>query len=491
MKTIWTVLFGFLCLSSMGQKETKVISLSEAIELAKNQSTDAMIVRNRFQAAYWQYRNFKADLLPNIMLKGTLPSFNRTLSSYLKEDGSQTFISNNSLSEQLSLSISQNIPLTGGRISLQSELERVDQLDGEKKTTYMSIPISISLNQPLISSHPLKWDKRIEPERFKQAKQQFAVEMEKVAIQAINHYFNLLLALINVDIAQQNLEHSSKLVKIASSKKNMGLISDNELLQLKLNQLNASSALIQTQQEYEQKMFALRNYLGYNEQIDIKPEIPAACPDIEISIERVMEIANKNNPFRYDIVCRLLESKQQIAQAKAESGFQADIYATIGYTGSNTTFKRTYQNLQNREAVSLGISIPILNWGKRKGKIELARSREEITKNEVQQSRLNFEQNVITIVRQYQEQRRLNEIVQLADTIAQQRYKTAYETFVMGQISVLDINAAQVERDNAKRNYIHQLSSSWTQFYTLRQLTLFDFELNKDIIYDEFKTLNF
>lgn len=98
----------------MGQKETKVISLSEAIELAKNQSTDAMIVRNRFQAAYWQYRNFKADLLPNIMLKGTLPSFNRTLSSYLKEDGSQTFISNNSLSEQLSLSISQNIPLTGG-----------------------------------------------------------------------------------------------------------------------------------------------------------------------------------------------------------------------------------------------------------------------------------------------------------------------------------------------------------------------------------------
>ncbi|MCR9012188.1 hypothetical protein [Gabonibacter chumensis] len=126
MKTIWTVLFGFLCLSSMGQKETKVISLSEAIELAKSQSTDAMIVRNRFQAAYWQYRNFKADLLPNITLKGTFPSFNRTLSSYLKEDGSHTFISNNSLSEQLSLSISQNIPLTGGRISLQSELERVD-----------------------------------------------------------------------------------------------------------------------------------------------------------------------------------------------------------------------------------------------------------------------------------------------------------------------------------------------------------------------------
>lgn len=171
--------------------------------------------------------------------------------------------------------------------------------------------------------------------------------MEKVAIQTINHYFNLLLALINVDIAQQNLEHSSKLVKIASSKKNMGLISDNELLQLKLNQLNASSALIQTQQEYEQKMFALRNYLGYNEQIDIKPEIPAACPDIEISIERVMEIANKNNPFRYDIVCRLLEAKQQIAQAKAESVFrqtytrQSDILEAIRLSKERIKISKT------------------------------------------------------------------------------------------------------------------------------------------------------
>ena len=76
----------------------------------------------------------------------------------------------------------------------------------------------------------------------------------------------------------------------------------------------------------------------------------------------------------------------------------------------------------------------------------------------------------------------MTDIARLADTVSQQRYKTAFETFLMGKISVLDINSAQTERDNAKRNYISQLYSSWLYFYTLRQITLFDFERKENII---------
>ena len=100
---------------------------------------------------------------------------------------------------------------------------------------------------------------------------------------------------------------------------------------------------------------------------------------------------------------------------------------------------------------------------------------------------MNFEQDVMTAVKQYQEQNRLNEIVRLADTVARKRYKTAYETFVLGQISVLDLNAAQTEQDNARRTYVSQLYSSWVYFYTLRRLTLYDFEKREDIIYQQEK----
>ena len=262
---IWWCLL--IVLPVAAQQEQKVVSLGEAIRLAREQSLDAMVAKSRLRSAYWQYRNYRADLLPNVTLTGTLPSFNRTLSSYLKEDGTYKYISSNSISEQLALSVTQNIPLTGGALSLQSQVERVDQLDGDKTTEYMSVPFNVIFSQPLITANPLKWSMRIEPEKYKQAQQQFAVNMENVAIQAISYYFDLLLAMINVDIDRQNLKNSEKLMQIAQGKRERGLISDNDLLQLKLNYLNASSSLIQTEQAYEQKMFALRNYLGYNERV--------------------------------------------------------------------------------------------------------------------------------------------------------------------------------------------------------------------------------
>ena len=135
---IWWCLLSVLPVAA--QQEQKVVSLGDAISLAREQSLDAMVAKSQLRSAYWQYRNYRADLLPNVTLTGTLPSFNRTLSSYLKEDGTYKYISSNSISEQLALSVTQNIPLTGGALSLQSQVERVDQLDGDKTRTCDNTP---------------------------------------------------------------------------------------------------------------------------------------------------------------------------------------------------------------------------------------------------------------------------------------------------------------------------------------------------------------
>ena len=251
--------------------------------------------------------------------------------------------------------------------------------------------------------------------------------------------------------------------------------------------MNASSALIRSEQAYEQRMFALRNYLGFNGSVELEVVMPEACPELEVEFERVLEAAKRNNPFRYDVVCSLLEAERQVAEAKAGRGFRADVYVSVGFTGSDRTLSGTYRNLRERESVSVGVSIPIFDWGRGKGSVEMARSQERITRMQVEKSQLDFEQNVLTVVRQFQEQVRLNEIVRLTDIISQQRYKTAYETFVLGQLSVLDLNAAQTERDDAKRSLINQLYASWINYYSLRKLTLYDFVAEKDIVYDEFK----
>jgi len=142
-----------------------------------------------------------------------------------------------------------------------------------------------------------------------------------------------------------------------------------------------------------------------------------------------------------------------------------------------------HQNLQNRQIISLGLSIPILDWGKGKGRIQLAKSQADVEYNRIQQEVLDFEQNIVLAVQQYHDQQGLVSVYREADTVAQRRYKSIFETFVMGHISVLDINAAQTEKDQARRNYINQLYLSWLCFYNLRQITLFDFETRTNIEY--------
>lgn len=100
--------------------DTLRLTLDDALQMASVQSVEAMVAKNTMRAAYWQYRNYKAELLPSLTFSGTLPSLNKSLSSYQKEDGSYEFIPSSLLTESAGLSLSQNIPYTGGTISVQS-----------------------------------------------------------------------------------------------------------------------------------------------------------------------------------------------------------------------------------------------------------------------------------------------------------------------------------------------------------------------------------
>ncbi|MDR1581876.1 MAG: TolC family protein [Prevotellaceae bacterium] len=473
-----------LCISGIKAQE-RLLTLEEALTIAEERSLDALNARNVFLSAYWQYRNYKAELLPNVVLEGNVPSLNSSLSSYLKENGTYGFVKNNSISEDLTLSLSQNIPFSGGNISVQSALQRIDQLGGDKTTGYLSVPFSFTLNQPLFSPKTLKWAMRIEPERYKEARQQYQVDMESVYMKTINYYFDLLLAQTNLDIAAINQVNATKLHDIAKGKKGIGLISDNDLLQLELNKINAETEVISAEQTCEDKMLTFCNFLRLENNAELTPVVPNGLFKVNITLSQVRELAYKNHPVNHTITRRLLETRKLIDEAKANRGFKADLYVSLGYTGSDLTFSDSYRNLQNREIVSLGIRVPILDWGKGKGRVKLAESEQEVVKSQVEQTQLNFEQNIILSVSQFRDQSRLVALAQQADSIAGLRYETAFQTFVMGTINVLDINAAQIERDNAKRKHINELYLAWLCYYNLRQITLYDFQQETDIIHPE------
>ncbi len=75
-----------------------------------------------------------------------------------------------------------------------------------------------------------------------------------------------------------------------------------------------------------------------------------------------------------------------------------------------------------------------------------------------------------------------------ADTVGTSRYDVSKQRFLIGRISVLDLNVAQTEKDEATRRYIAALRNYWTYFYTIRSLTLYDW-LNEVPLEEDFDSL--
>ena len=214
---------------------TRDITLGEAIATARAGSVDAAVALNELKTAYWEYRTFRADLLPEVNFEATLPSYRKNYSSYQLEDGTYTFVRNNVLQMAGNLSVQQNIWLTGGTLSLTTSLDYLKQLDGERFNRFMSVPVALTLSQPIFGTNHTKWRRRIEPVRYEEAKASFMSATEQVAMRAVDYFFGLLMAKENLATARQNLSNSEKLYLVAVAKRDMGQISENDLLQLQLN----------------------------------------------------------------------------------------------------------------------------------------------------------------------------------------------------------------------------------------------------------------
>ncbi len=470
-----TVLTAFLrCEAQEGRAELRPITLDEAINLARARSVDAAVALNQLKSAYWQYRTYRAELLPEVNFNATIPNYRKSYSAYQLDDGSYTFVRNNVLEMSGELSIDQNIWLTGGTLSLNTSLDYLQMLEGDKYKRFMSVPLALTLNQPIFGVNSVKWDRRIEPVRYEEAKANFISSTEQVAMTTINYFFNLLMAKESLNIARQNMENAERLYEVAVAKREMGQISENDLLQLELNKLNARSELTDCESSLKSNMFQLRSFIGIEEDVDLEPTVPGEVPDVLIRYDDVLDKALANNAFAKNIRRRQLEADYSVARAKGNLR-QINLFAQIGYTGTADRFSGAYDRLKDNQIVQVGFKIPILDWGRRRGNVKVAESDREVVESRIRQETMDFNQNLFILVERFNNQQQQVDIASLADTIAQRRYNTNVETFMIGKISTLDLNDSQVSKDESRKSFINELYLYWYYYYQLRSLTLWDF----------------
>lgn len=479
MRRFLTIFCILLC-ASAARGGVRHLTLDEAINLARLQSLDAAVALDELRSAYWQYRIYRAGLLPEVQLTATLPAYSRNYSSYQNSDGSYTFVRNNFMQMNGGLTVQQSIWATGGTLSLSSSLDYLKMFSGNRQERYMSVPFALTLRQPIFGVNSAKWNRRIEPVRYAEAQAAFLSATEQVTMSAIGHFFNLLLAEENVNIARQNLSNAESLYEVAESKHTMGIISDNDLLQLRLNVLNARASLTDCESGLKSNMFTLRSFLMLDEDTEIIPVMPEAFSTPTLVYEDVLQKALQNNSITKNIARRRLQADYDVASARGNMR-SINLTAQVGVDGMGQRPSEAYNPLNDNQYVEVGVQIPLLDWGKRRGRLRVAKSSREITAGRLELEMRSFKQELFILVEQFNNQRRQMEIAIEADTIATRRYNSNVETFKIGKISTLDLNDAQVSKDQARRSRISELMYYWYYWYRLRSITLWDYEKNCNI----------
>ena len=323
MKNYWIVLLICCPLVLMGQ-ERQVLTLQESIRIAQEHSPEAQAARHTYRAAYWSYRSFRANYLPSVNLSSS-PYLNRQINKVTQPDGTELYLRQNQLITDLNLEINQNIWFTGGSLFLSASAQRMDELEG-KTTAYNTQPFTIGYQQSLFGYNSLKWDRRIEPLRFREAKKTYAETLELIASKTSELFFDLATAQANLDIARSNYASADTLYRYARGRYDIGNITENEMLQLEVNKLNEETNVMKAQIEVEDAMLTFRSFLGIrgDEKLQVIPEDSVA--EFEVSLDEALKQAYEHSPEIDSYERKKLESRSQLASARANAGLKADLY---------------------------------------------------------------------------------------------------------------------------------------------------------------------
>ena len=461
----------------LGQQTHIELDLETTVQLANDSSLSAFRAKNSYMASYWEYRSFKADRLPSLSLYLTPVSYNRDYTRRYDSDQNidvyrrqQSFYSYGNLAAQ------QNLDITGGTFFVDSELGYIHNFGDQSYSQFSSVPIRIGYRQELIGFNPFKWEKRIAPVKYEKAQKELIYQLEQTAETASDYFFDLAMAQAEYELAVENMASSDTLYRIGEERYKIASIGQADLLTLRLDKVNAQNSLQNAEINFRRSMFALAAYLNLEKETRITLRLPDYPKDIIITEEEALRLARENNPRYLDSEQQILQSEQTVERAKIESRFNAGLSASVGFNQVAESFRNAYRNPLQQDIVSLTLSIPLVDWGVRRGRLNMAKSNLSITRLTSRENEIRLEEDVIMTVGDFTIQQQLIRSAEEAMELAKLAYDQTRERFIIGKADINSLTLSTNRRQEAQRNYILALKNYWQSYFKIRKLTLYDFE---------------
>jgi outer membrane protein TolC len=386
------------------------------------------------------------------------------------------------------LSIRQNLDATGGPFYIDSDLGYMRNFGDNTYSQFSSTPIRIGYSQSLFGFNSFKWEKKIEPLKYEKAKTQFVYSREDISGYTIQYFFALAMAQMEYDRAKANVATSDTLYRIGQERQKIASISQADLLTLKLDVVNATNTLRNAEINLKRSMFEFVSFLNMEQGMEINLELPGRPADVVISPDEALKYARENNPDFLGFQQEMQEAEREVDRTTKSANFDASVSLSVGFNQVADNFANAYKKPLQQDVVSLGLTIPLVDWGVRKGRANMARNDLAVTKISLEQKKLSLEQDVIMTVNDFNIQQGLINSAEEALNLSILAYNSMKERFIIGKADLASLTLALSRQSSAQSSYISALRDYWLSYYKLRKLTLFDFVKN-EVLSREFDTV--
>lgn len=450
------------------------LTLAQAIDLALRSGLQAQAAVGTRDAARQRDRAFTARLLPQFSLSGNVPSYSSSIIGVTQPDGSTLFRPVQETRSGLNLVVTQPIPFTGGTLTMSSNLNKRE--GNNVPETWSSEPFSLSIQQPLLRSNRIGWDRAVNGLSADIAERAWLEAREDIAIQVTGAFFDYYAAQVALRNAELNAATNDTLYRLNQGRFEVGKISENDLLQSVLALLRARTALDGARLEQDRTLAALRLALnvapGTPVEIAVTPDVPSFAADTAVAVAQAL----RNASAVRSVDLQEAQARRSISEARFNGGPGASITASYGYNATGSVMDDVYRDLLKAKRYTVNVQIPLLTWGARAADVQAARSELARAQATGRVTREQARQEAHFAALQVDLARRQLAIAAKADTVAQKRFEVAYNRYVIGRIDVDQLYLAQNEKDQALLSYVQSLRGYWQAHYRLRRVTLWDFE---------------
>lgn len=466
-----------LCGAGVQAQQVLRLDLKRTIALANDSSLSAFRYQNMYLSGYWEYRSYKAARLPSLSLNLTPAQYYRYITQrYDSQADIDVYREQQMFSATAGLSLVQNFDLLGGTFYVDTQLDYLRNFGDVNSTQFSTVPFRIGYQQDLLGFNAFRWDRKIEPLKFEKVKKQFIYNSESVSEEAVNYFFSLAMAQADYRLAEDNLATADTLYAIGEQRQKIAAISQADLLTLKLDKVNARNTLKNAEITRKRAMSALATFLNLDKNTYIEIDLPSRPRYVDIPADRALLLAKENNPTYLEQRQNVLEAEREVDRTKKESRFNASVNASVGFNQVADNLGAAYRNLLQQDLVSLTVSIPLVDWGVRKGKYNMARNNLNVVRIAARQEEISLEEDVMMTVSDFNVQQDLIASASEALDLAELAYDQTRRRFIIGKADISSLTLSLNRQQEAQKNYIQALQNYWLNYYKIRKLTLHDFE---------------